>query len=299
MRHQLTFVTGKGGAGKSTVAAALAIATTDSGLRTLLVELAGANRAARLFGRGGEALEEVELQPGLFAISVDPQLAMGEYLRIRMGAAGRALGSTKLFRTLSTTTPGMREMQTMAKIWELAHPQRPAGGGLAYDVVIVDAPSTGHAIGLLRTPRTFAKLARVGPVADGARMIATMVADPAFTGFVAVTTAEEMAVNETLFLRDALAADGLRLSKIVLNRLHPDRFTTEEVLALEAAAADASRGFQGAVRAAALEHRRAGIERAALERLGKQAEASVLALPFIFADELGEGELRTLAEAFS
>src|SRR5205814_1879936 len=152
------------------------------------------------------------LAPRLFAISIDPKRAMEEYLRIRIGALGRALGSTKLFRGMTAATPGMREMQTMAKIWELAHPDRPAGAGLPYDVVIVDAPASGHAIGLLRTPRTFAELARVGPVANGARLIAAMITDSAFTGFVAVSTAEEMAVDETLFLRDALEADGLNLS---------------------------------------------------------------------------------------
>lgn len=224
---------------------------------------------------------------------------MEEYLRIRLGALGRALGSTKLFQRLTRATPGMRDMQTMAKIWELAHPDRPAGGGLSYDIVVVDAPATRHAIGLLRTPRTFAELARVGPVANGARMIATMIAEPAFTGFVAVTTAEEMAVTETLSLRDALEADGLSLSTVVLNRLRPDRFTRDEVGELKRCVVEAPGAVQDAVRAAVSEHHRASRESAQVERIAGNVGVPLVALPFLFVDEFGQRALHTLANALA
>jgi anion-transporting ArsA/GET3 family ATPase len=278
--HRLIFVTGKGGAGKSTVAAALAIASAKGGRRTLLADVSG---------RGDRLPPETGLAPELYAISIDPALAMQEYLRIRMGSLGASLASTSVFRALSATTPGMREMQTMAKLWELAHPERPAGGGRPYDVVVVDAPAAGHTIGMLRTPTTFAALARVGPVAVGARMIAAMVADPACTAFVAVTTAEATAVAETLWLGDALAADGLGLAAVVLNRLGPQRFTADEIAALEGCRA------ASAVRGAVLAHRRASVERAHLARLVEHASAPVVTLPFLFADALGEAELRALA----
>jgi anion-transporting ArsA/GET3 family ATPase len=297
--HQLIFVTGKGGVGKSTVSAALAIASARSGLRTLLAEISSQDFVQRTFGREDRLLEEVKLAPGLFGISIDPERAMEEYLRIRMGALGQALGSTKLFQALTMATPGMREMQTMAKIWELAHPDRPGGGGRPYDVVVVDAPATGHAIGLLRTPTTFAELARVGPVANGARTIATMVADPAFTGFVAVTTAEEMAVNETLSLRDALKADGLSLSALVVNRLSPDRFTRDEVTELEGCVVEAPDAVQGAVRAAVFEHQRASLESAQVARIAGQMAAPLVALPLLSVDEFGQAALHTLADALA
>jgi anion-transporting ArsA/GET3 family ATPase len=297
--HHLIFVTGKGGVGKSTVSAALAIASARRGLRTLLAEISSQDSVQRMFAREDRLVEEVELAPGLFGISIDPARAMEEYLRIRIGALGRALGSTNLFQAVTMATPGMREIQTMAKIWELAHPDRPAGGGRAYDLVVVDAPATGHAIGLLRTPGTFAKLARVGPVANGARTIATMVADPAFTGFVAVTTPEEMAVNETLSLRDALEADGLSLSTLVVNRLYPDRFTRDEVTELKGSVVGAPDAVQGAIRAAMFEHHRASLEGAQVGRIAGQMAAPLVALPFLFVDEFGQAALHTLADTLA
>jgi anion-transporting ArsA/GET3 family ATPase len=268
LSHRLIFVTGKGGVGKSTVAAALALASARRGLRTLLAETSSQARLQRAFGRRGRLLEEVELSPLLSGVSIDPELAMQEYLEIRMGAVGRAIGSSKPFQAISMATPGMREMQTMAKIWQLAHPDRPGSGGPPYDVVVVDAPSTCQAIGLLRTPRTFASLARVGPVANGARKIAAMVDEPAFTGFVAVTTPQKAAVAEMLLLRDALAADGLSLSAVVLNRLDTGRVTAE------------------------------GVEQAQPSRVGETVAAPLIKLPTLPDADLGRATFDALAETW-
>jgi len=286
--QRLIFVTGKGGVGKSTVAAALAIASANSGMRTLIAEISGQHYVQSTFAPEEHPAREVEVAPGLFTVSIDPQLAMEEYLRIRLGRLWRALGSAKLFQALMTATPGMREMQTMAKIWELAHPDRPAGAGVAYDVVVVDAPATGHAIGMLRTPRTFMELARIGPVANGARLIAAMIADPAFTGFVAVTTAEQMAVTETLSLRDALRRDGLKLSTVVLNRLYPDRFTPSEAEKVQNVIADAPDAVKSAARAAVFEHQRARLQRAQVARIAGQVTVPLVTLPFLFGDGAGQ-----------
>src|SRR5207248_4677750 len=136
------------------------------------------------------------LAPDLFTISIEPERAMDEYLRVKAGVLGHAVGSSRLFRALAMATPGMRELLSIGKVWELAQLQRRTRGAAPYDLVIVDAPATGHGVGVLRTPRTFADIARVGPVAHQARTIAATIADRAFTGVVAVATPEEMPVNE-------------------------------------------------------------------------------------------------------
>ncbi len=163
----------------------------------------------------------MELAPGLFTISIDPQQAMEEYLRVKAGPLGQALGSSRLFQAFAMATPGMRELLSIGKVWELAQLDRRTRGGAPYDLVIVDAPATGHGVGLLRTPKTFADIARVGPIAHQGRTIADTIADPEFTGVVAVATPEEMPVNETLALADELARDELSLDLVIVNARLP------------------------------------------------------------------------------
>src|SRR5437588_5283422 len=176
----LIFVTGKGGVGKSTVATALGLLAARRGLRTVIAELSAQERVQRLLEHHAEHFQEVELTPGLFTISIDPEHAMDEYLRVKLGAVGHALGSSKLFHAFAMATPGMRELLSIGKVWELAQLQRRTRGAAPYDLVIVDAPATGHGGGMLRTPRTFAEIAPVGPVARQGRNIASTIVDRQF-----------------------------------------------------------------------------------------------------------------------
>ena len=160
---------------------------------------------------------------------------MEEYLRVKTGPVGQALGSSRLFQAFAMATPGMRELLSIGKVWELAQLQRRTSGADVYDVVIVDSPAAGHGLGILRTPRTFAEIARVGPIAHQAETIAHTIADREFTSVVAVSTASEMPVNETLWLRDELRTDGLALDAVIVNALYPDRFSDDERELLERA----------------------------------------------------------------
>ena len=235
LQRRLIFVTGKGGVGKSTVSIALGLLAARRGLRTIVAELASQNRVRETFEHAGDTFEEVELAPRLYTISIDPQYAMEEYLRVKTGAVGQALGSSRVFGAFAMATPGMRELLSVGKAWELAQYQRRTSGADAYDLVIVDSPAAGHGVGILRTPRTFAEIARVGPIAHQGRRIAATIADRDFTAVVAVATAEEMPVNETLWLRDQLAADKLPLDAVIVNARYPERFTDAERAQLTAA----------------------------------------------------------------
>ena len=236
--RRLIFVTGKGGVGKSTVATALGLLAARAGLRTIVAELASQERVQRAFDREVEPFEEVELAPGLFTISIDPQHAMEEYLRIKTGALGHMLASSKLFGAFAMATPGMRELLSIGKVWELAQLQRRTSGAAPYDLVIVDAPATGHGVGILKTPRTFAEIARVGPIAHQGRIIADTLDDHDFTAVVAVATAEEMPVNETLAIKDELEREGLELAAVIVNALYPSRFGPRDQRKLEKALSD-------------------------------------------------------------
>ncbi len=208
---RLVYVTGKGGVGKTTVAAALGLAAARAGKRTVIAEVAEQERISQTFGHAPAGFTETEVADGLCAFSIDPEEAKQEWLRhqLHSGALAGLLNSSRIFSVLTAAAPGLAEVVTMGKIWELAQLQRRAAKAAPYDLVIVDAPATGHGLALLRAPRTFADIARVGPVKNHAETIHSFTADPKVTAIVAVALAEEMPVNETIDLEERLAeGDG-------------------------------------------------------------------------------------------
>jgi len=288
---RLVFVTGKGGVGKTTVAAALGIAAARAGRRTIVCEVAHQERMSHVFRGAGVGYSETRLRAGLYAISIDPQRSMEEYLRqqVKPEALYTLLFDNRLFQYFAAATPGMRELVTIGKVWELAQFERRDPEALPYDLVIVDAPSTGHGLAFLRTPRTFRDAARVGPISRQAGKIDSFVSDPEFTGVVAVALPEEMPVNETVdFERDLRAEMELGLDAVVVNALYPERFDDEEAERIEQAAAanGSSPPVDAALRAAILEHHRARSQRVELERLRGELGRDPLTLPFLFQPEL-------------
>jgi anion-transporting ArsA/GET3 family ATPase len=295
---RLIFVTGKGGVGKSTVAAALGVLAARKGMRTVIAELSGQERVPPLFGCSGTGFEEVEVAPGLFTISIDPEHAMDEYLRVKVGTLGHVLGSTRVFQAFAMATPGMRELLSIGKVWELAQDRRRAHGTAPYEMVIVDAPASGHGLGLLHTPRTFADIARVGPIAHQGRAIADTIADRSFTGVVAVATPEEIPVNETLSLCEALDHDELAVDLVILNGVYPMRFDDQEMERLaEALGRSRSQLSRSALRAAIAERARAETQREQRARLQAGAGGRLVELPYVFAEQVSVDEVETLADA--
>ena len=298
---RLLFVTGKGGVGKSTVAAALGLVAARRGLRTMLAEVSGQDRVARTLGRAGLGFEEAELAPGLSAISIDPQHALEEYLRFQLPARPMAdlLASSRTFQYFAAATPGMKELLTMGKVWELSQLQRRTDGAAPYDLTIVDAPAAGHGLAFLRSPATFAGVARVGAIANQSRAVARTIADPSQTGVVAVANAEEMAVAETLALREALReAPKVPLAAVIVNALLAERFSARHARtirgALEAPAGPAARA---ALRAALSGHARAAGQHEQLERLREGLDEEPIALPLVVSGDGERAVLERLADA--
>ena len=298
LQRRLIFVTGKGGVGKSTVSIALGMVAARRGKRTIVAELASQDRVRQAFSRTGATFEEVELDERLFTISIDPQQAMEEYLRVKTGAVGQALGSSRLFGAFAMATPGMRELLSVGKAWELAQLKRRTSGAEPYDLVIVDSPAAGHGVGILRTPRTFAEIARVGPIAHQGRTIAKTIADRDFTAVIAVATAEEMPVSETLWLQDQLRTDELPLEAVIVNARYPERFSAAEAQQLADAREQAGATLASSALGAALsEHARADTQSQQLRRLRRGLGIRPIELPYLFTEEFGRPELEQLADA--
>ncbi|HEV2075532.1 MAG TPA: ArsA family ATPase [Thermoleophilaceae bacterium] len=295
---RLLFVMGKGGVGRSTVALAIGLLAARRGRRVIICEVAQQKRMSRVFRRQGVGSEETELVPGLSAISIEPQRAMEEYLRHQVGnrALFRLLFENRIFQYLAAAAPGVRELVTMGKIWELAQLERPwTARSTRYDLVVVDSPATGHGLGILRVARTMREVARVGPIRRQADRIDRFVHDRRQTGIVAVSLPEEMPVTETLEFRERLAGElDMEVDAVVVNGVHPERFSADDARALAEtqtrSAAEVGDGepdspAHAAIRAALAEHGRSRAQRSQVQRLRRGVGGGVT-LPYLFAPEL-------------
>jgi anion-transporting ArsA/GET3 family ATPase len=295
---RLIFITGKGGVGKTTVSVALGLRAAAEGKRTIVCEVSSQENASRIFEHTQVGFHEVEMEENLWSISIDPDESMREYvlLQLKVRAMRDMLFRSRIFNYLAAATPGLKELVTIGKIWELAQLDRKVKSGRKYDLVIVDAPATGHGIGFLQTPRTFAAIARVGPIHSQAQQLDRLITDQKHTGTAIVALPEEMPVNETAALEHDLREEvGVAVDRVYMNGLYPERFSNDETERLAELAGGGDDSLRAAARAAVSEHGRAKSQRAQLARLRRRVEAPVKTLPFLFEPELDVEAARQLA----
>ncbi|HEX6780760.1 MAG TPA: ArsA family ATPase [Solirubrobacterales bacterium] len=299
---RLVIVTGKGGVGKTTVAVALGLRAAGEGKRTIVCEVSSQENASRIFEHAEVGFHEVEMEKNLWSISIDPDESMREYvlLQLKVRAMRDMLFRSRIFNYLAAATPGLKELVTIGKIWELAQLDRKVKSGRKYDLVIVDAPATGHGVGFLQTPRTFASIARVGPIHSQAETLDRFITDHEHTGTAIVALPEEMPVNESMALEKDLRDEvGVAVDRVYLNGLYPERFKKEEAEKLSQLAENENGATRAAARAALSELGRARSQRQQLSRLKRGVEAPVKSLPFLFEPELDVEAARRLSRKLS
>ncbi|HKE72077.1 MAG TPA: ArsA family ATPase [Acidimicrobiales bacterium] len=222
--RRLLFVTGKGGVGKTSIAAALGQLSASQGRRTLLCEVDAKGNLAGAFETGPTEFREREIAPGLWAMSMDTEASLREYLRLqlKLPLLSRLGPLARTFDFVANAAPGVKEILVVGK---LCHEVRERH----YDLVVVDASATGHIVGQLAAPRAIGDLVQVGPVRNQTGWMLDILSDPARTGVVIVSTPEEMPVNETLELAGRLKAEtSVDLASVVVNRVLPELFTRGE-----------------------------------------------------------------------
>jgi anion-transporting ArsA/GET3 family ATPase len=292
--QRLVIVGGKGGVGKSTVAAALALALSDRGLRTAAVEAADRCDVARLLNVSSDApLKETEVGPHLNHVRLELRATLEDYLREEVSGPLPAalLLRSRGFQGFIDATPGMQELLTIGKVWELTQRPRRRKNLEPYDVVLLDGPATGQLLAILEAPRTFGSIARVGPVARQASAIQRTLLDPEQTAVVIVTTPEQMAVTEALDLHRSLEAVSMHVEAVVINRAYPSRFNSAELSALSSVNEDA------AVRSARWLFGRARAQQAEAARLRRGlGEIPRIKLPFLFTEPFDRGSIERLGE---
>jgi anion-transporting ArsA/GET3 family ATPase len=221
LERRIVIVTGKGGTGKTTVAAALAVAASRAGKRVLIAETAPNEQISRLLAPGsppaGYAAREV--RPGIGVMQIDPFEALSEYLvlQIRVRPLVQTVMRNRAFRQLMSASPGWRELITLGKIWHLEQMEE-APGRPRYDMIIVDAPATGHGVTFLDVPRVVVSAVRAGALRQHTERVEALIADPERTVLLPVTTAEELPTRETAELVERLRSDiGIATDRVVVN----------------------------------------------------------------------------------
>jgi anion-transporting ArsA/GET3 family ATPase len=310
LQRRLVFVTGKGGVGKSAVAAALALAGARGGKRTLLIEVAGQDRGSELFAAaGGRSDRERELAPNLVGITIDVERAIEEYLlgQLRVRPMVDLLVRSRAFHHFAAAAPGLGELVTVGKIWTLATALRAGERAPVWDLLVVDQPATGHAIAMLETAANVREIAGSGPIRDQAERIQQVVSHPAATGIALVARPEELAVTEAVEAAEALRARTLPVALAVMNGAADRRFSDEDERVLRAAArelrsAPAPHGGEGllaAIEAAVAHRERQSDDAAHSERLAAGVGVPVLELPQLVRRRLDLGAIGVLADAIA
>ena len=309
---RLLVVTGKGGTGKTTVAAGLAVAAAGRGRRVLVVEVEGRQGLAGLFGRQELDHREVRVAEGVNALAVDPDESLREYLaRYGFAPLARLLTWAHLNRFITAAAPGLGDVLLVGKVWEAATREARPGSG-SYDLVVLDAPPTGRVVPFLRAPETVAELARVGPIRHQADRVGALLDDPERTAVLLTCLPEELPVTETLEGVAALGAAGLPVAAVVANRVTGDRLggragrlaaLARDPAPLAAAAAGAGAGakLDRAALGILVEEARDRQRVVARERrLLKELRAGLDGLPLVELPSLADGatgpdEVRALA----
>jgi anion-transporting ArsA/GET3 family ATPase len=218
--RKLLFVTGKGGVGKSTIAAALGVLGAQLGKRTLVGEVDAKGNLADFFETKPTGYEPREVQPNLFAMSMNTEASLKEYLTIqlRIPLLARLGVLARTFDFVANAAPGVKEIVTVGKfVWEVDRN--------TYDLIVVDAAATGHIVGQLSAPQAINELIQMGPVREQTGWMLDILNDPARTGVVIVAAPEEMPVNETVELSERLrTATDVDLAAVVVNRVLPELF---------------------------------------------------------------------------
>jgi anion-transporting ArsA/GET3 family ATPase len=300
--RRLLFVTGKGGVGKSTVAASLALLAAEVGKRVLVCEVDAKGDLAQAYETAPLAFAEREVQPGVFAMSMDTEASLRQYLslQMRLPLVARIGPIARMFDFVAVAGPGVKEIVTIGKFcWEVRQRH--------YDLVVVDAAPTGHIVGQLASPQAINEMVQVGLVRGQTQWMLDILGDPRQTGLVIVTTPEEMPVAETIDLAGRVEAEtNVDLAAVVVNRVLPELFgrREEEVferLVEEPAALDAALGgpSEPLLDAAGLAVRLRRSRAEHLERLRREVDPTVpmLYVPYLFVKASGLRATRVVAEA--
>jgi anion-transporting ArsA/GET3 family ATPase len=293
-------VTGKGGVGKTTVAAAEAVRLAQKGKRVLVCMCNAKERLSMMLGSELIGPEIGLVGPNVWAVNMDPTRAIEEYgmLTLKSRTLYKLLFDNRYVRTFFRAVPGMQEWALLGKAW-FHTTERREDGSFRFDVVILDAPATGHGLDMLRVPKVILDVVPHGLLRRDAELAWKLFQDPAMSAVVLVTLPEELPATETIELARALENElRLPIGKVVVNGVLPPLFSRDERAALEAVTlgptdTSAPEAALDSGRRRAIRER---VQAVALQRLAQELPVSPSFLPQLFEDAACPAAIHELAK---
>jgi anion-transporting ArsA/GET3 family ATPase len=296
--RRFLIVTGKGGVGKTTVCAAEAIALAAKGKRVLVAMCNAKERLSAMLGSDLVGNQVLPVGQNIWAVNMDPETALEEYglMMLKSRALYKVLFDNKYVRTFFRAVPGMAEWAMLGKAWwhttELLADGRPR-----FDVVILDAPATGHGLDMLRVPKVILDVVPSGLLRRDAERAWAMFQDPAQCAVILVTLPEEMPTTETIELANALRGElKLPIGKVVVNAVLPPLFSRAERATLEATQGKDGGPGEAAITSGRDRSTRERVQAESLARLSKELPVSPSFLPLLFEDAANPAAIRELAK---
>lgn len=299
-QRRFLFITGKGGVGKTTVTAALAVALAKRGKRVLITATDAKERISSLFDVQPLGPDISRIADNVFGVRITPERALREYgeMILKSRTVYNAVFDNKYVRSFFAAVPGLYEWAVLGKAWFHSTEQLP-DGSQRFDVVLFDAPATGHGLDMLRVPKVIVEIVPPGILRRDAERAWKMFRNPDESGVVVVTIPEDMPTNETLDLAGTLKEElGLPLAQLVINAVLDPLFSEEEQKALlQPRDLDRSRPGDEAVACGVRRSIRERVQAESLERL-RAVDAPVTRLPLLLEEAATPEAIASLADYF-
>lgn len=294
-QRRVVLVSGKGGVGKTTVSIALALAAARAGKRVLLCETQGATRVPALFGKPSKGYDPTQIAPNLDTLSITPVAAIEEYalLQLHFSRLYKLVFRNRVMGPFLDAVPGLHDLVQLGKVWFAE--RELLNGRPRWDLVVVDAPATGHGLTMLGAPRAMMDLTIAGPFYENAKLIAELIEDARRTALLLVAIPEEMPVRETIDMHARLGPMQGLVGGVVLNEVRPSPVSDINVYTRAEEGLAEVAGMAPAVAAIRAELQ-AGTRQIDARRRLAELTGTVCDLPFLYRRDLTRGDFDAFAE---
>lgn len=296
--------TGKGGVGKTTISAAIGLAAARQGKKVLIMELGTKEKMSRLFGSDPVGSQPVLVEENLYAVNVTPDAALEEYvvMKLKLRTLYKAVFDNRFVRSFLRVIPGLNELVLLGKAWYEERATEAWSGKPRWDMIVIDAPATGHGVFFLKIPSVIVGAIGSGPMYDEAQQIRSLIEDPERTALNLITLVEEMPVNETIELKQEIEDTlGVPLGYVVANEIYAPRFGDDDAELMDRLKphlADDSGGqaLAGLFDAAVFRAERVHMQASYLDRIRREVELPLIKIPYYFTERFGFMTISKIAD---